>query len=806
MNLALVVLALLPAQVQPPPKERGAPTPTVTVADEAQTLRSANLPVTGPALLDLFRRRCPPAPERKRIAEHIQRLLDKTPAVRAEARVELIKLGPAAVPLLRQAANNIEDRVGAEAARFCLEQIEGGQGANLIVAAVRRVAQQKPAGAAGVLLAYLPFADNALVVQEIETALIAAGMRDGTIDPDLFLALKDPLPIRRGTAAFVLCKLGGAGPPAVRSLLLDPRPSVRLRAAQGLLSADDIEAVPVLIDLLADLPAEQRKPAEEYLSDLAGEWKVAGPTGNDALSGRLRREMWAAWWRQTDGEHLVEEFRRRTLSDADRSQVLQQIARLADASAEEREKAVAALVEWGPRIAPLLREAASQGPACIGPLIARCQEAVGLGSPLPVAAARLLALRKPPEAVETLLAYLPDADDPMRTQILDLLPVLACPNGKPAPALLQALSDKVGLRRSTAAKVLCKANAPACRPAVRTLLHDDDREVRLQVALTLGQLGDKEAIPVLIALLAELPLEQAWEAEDFLLNVAGQRAPRLALTDEASRTPTRDAWARWWREYGADFPLTPPPADQQRGGLLVVENFNLIGSRGRVLEVNPAGKVRWQIDGLAFPWDAQVLPNGQILVVEQNNRLSLRDRKGAVVWEKQLLGLFSCQRLRNGHTFLACRSQLLELDDTGKVVFTYPSPNGTILAARKMREGQTALVTYQGSYVRLDRTGQPVKTLQLPLMNLGLGGGDIGPGDQVVVSVQNLNKVMEYGPDGKLRWQTEIPAPGIPQRLPNGETLVSSNHNVHLLRLDAAGKIVSEWKDLSFRPFRVHSR
>ena len=41
--------------------------------------------------------------------------------------------------------------------------------------------------------------------------------------------------------------------------------------------ADDYQsdAVPVLIDLLADLPTEQRKQAEDYLTNLAGEWAVA---------------------------------------------------------------------------------------------------------------------------------------------------------------------------------------------------------------------------------------------------------------------------------------------------------------------------------------------------------------------------------------------------------------------------------------------------------------------------------------------------------------------------------------------------
>src|SRR6516165_7664709 len=69
-----------------------------------------------------------------------------------------------------------------------------------------------------------------------------------------------------------LCR---ASPPPVaagRDLLKDPSAAVRLRAALALAEAGDAEAVPVLIDLLADLSAEQRRPVEEVLTRLAGQW------------------------------------------------------------------------------------------------------------------------------------------------------------------------------------------------------------------------------------------------------------------------------------------------------------------------------------------------------------------------------------------------------------------------------------------------------------------------------------------------------------------------------------------------------
>src|SRR5262249_37834360 len=141
----------------------------------------------------------------------------------------------------------------ATRARQILELVEGPRAASLPIEAARLLAARKPAGAAEVLLAYLPFADNDLVVEELETALVAVALREGKPDPAILAALKDPRAIRRGTSARVLCQAGGpAGHQAVRPLLKDPEPTVRLKAALALASTSDTEAIAVLIDMLAD--------------------------------------------------------------------------------------------------------------------------------------------------------------------------------------------------------------------------------------------------------------------------------------------------------------------------------------------------------------------------------------------------------------------------------------------------------------------------------------------------------------------------------------------------------------------------
>jgi HEAT repeat protein len=783
--------------------------PAVNVAAEEQVLKAAGLPVLETDLLAFFRRRTNPSADKARLAALVRQLGDKTPDVRERAAAELIGLGHAAVPALRQAANDPDDEEWAGRARQCLDAIEGTGAANLVQSAARLVGARKPAGAAGVLLAYLPFADNDAVVQEVEAALIACARVDGKTDAALVQALRDPNPVRRGVAARALC-LGGssADREAVLPLLKDPRPTVRLVAALGLAEAHAAEAVPVLIDMLADLPPEGRKQAEEFLTQLAGEWAVAGPAGNDRVAGRLRREAWAAWWRGLDGDTLLEEFRSRTLPDTERGRILDLISRLDDPAAEVREKAAAALVACGPGAAPLLRQAAQNQPR-IGAQVAQCLEAVEPTGPrpLPTAAPRLLALRRPEGSLEVLLAYLPFAEsEAVASQVVDMLGDLGCRDGKGAPVLVQALTDPLPVRRAAAAVALCK-RAEAHLPAVRRLLKDADPAVRLRTALALAARGEREAAPVLVALLGELPLEQAWEAEDYLLRVAGDHAPPVSIEEDAGRRQaTVDAWRQWWREHGRSVDLALVDARSHAAGqFLVVEQQSAKGT-GRVLEVNGV-KVRWQIEGLQFPWDAQPLPGGRVLVLEQNNRLTERDREGRVVWQRTVPNAIAVQRLRNGHTFLACRNQLLVLDRDGKEVLAHVHGQGWILAGRRFRDGSMAFVTYQGEYTRLDAAGKVLKTFHVPfVMNFGVSGAEVLPGDRVLITLPNPGKVTEFTAEGKVAWETAVTAPGYPTRLPNGHTLVPSHSNTTLTELDRAGRVVSEKKDLPYRPFRVYPR
>src|SRR4029077_1557616 len=97
--------------------------------------------------------------------------------------------------------------------------------------------------------------------------------------------------------------------PALHKLLLDPQRPVRLRIALALTQRLDEKAIDALIDLLAEVSPEERRLAEKTLEQLAGELSPSPAlAGNDELSRKLRRDVWAAWWKSVDGPALLAAF------------------------------------------------------------------------------------------------------------------------------------------------------------------------------------------------------------------------------------------------------------------------------------------------------------------------------------------------------------------------------------------------------------------------------------------------------------------------------------------------------------------
>jgi hypothetical protein len=268
------------------------------VAADEETLRKVNQAVDGAALLDYFRKRTFPETRPEQVAVLVRRLGSDSFVTREKAYADLLSLGPGTLEALRKAEGDAdcETRRRVHDLRLRFEEK-----ADPIVqsATARLVGARRPAGAAEVLLAYLPFAADDAVVDEVCRALGKVAIAGGKADPAVVAALADKSDLKRGAAGAALAR-DKADLPAVRRLLKDADARVRLRVALALVRNEDKgvarEAVPALIDVLADLPPDRLWTAEEVLTTLAGAKAPNVSLGTDEASRKNARKAWADWW------------------------------------------------------------------------------------------------------------------------------------------------------------------------------------------------------------------------------------------------------------------------------------------------------------------------------------------------------------------------------------------------------------------------------------------------------------------------------------------------------------------------------
>jgi HEAT repeat protein len=764
-----------------------------TGREDEETLHTAGLETDGPSLLAFFKARSRSVIDPDRLRVLLGLLTSSSFQQRSLATAEFLGLGPLAVPTLRRAANDLSEPELARHATHCLRWLEGTSSTTLTVAAARMLGRRKPEGAASALLAYLPFADSREVLQAVTGALAAVAVPDGKPDADLLRALDDPIAVRRATAGVALClAVPPDQVPAVRKLLRDPSPAVRLRTALALAEANDADAIPTLIDLLADLPMGQRKRVETFLQNLAGEWAPAlNFVGEDEIACKIRRDAWAAWWRNVDGDVLLDAVRKRTPTAEDRARIRTLLDKLESGDFATRETASKELFVLGRRSLPQLQEAARNKDAEVArrakQLIERIEEEPS--HHLPLAALRLLGLRKPAGSVPALLAYLPYAEDDARTtEVQSSLSALALREGNLDADLLKALVDPKPPIRAVAGEALIKGGGSEGRAVVRKLLQDGEAIVRMRVALALALARDKGGVPVLIDLLTVLPGEHLGQVEEILYQLAGDTAPDVTLGKEAAdKKKYRDAWAAWWKVNAGHVDLARLHTQPMLGFTVICDIQN-----GRVYEVDRNGKERWAMNGLNTPADAVVLPGNHVLIVEYNvNRVSERDLKGNIIWQKATTDNPTCvQRLSNGNTFIATDSYVVEVDRSGKELYTLR--NMAIHAAYRMRNGPIVCLQPGGQCVVMDTTGKTLSSFQANHGNQNFAGLDVMPNGHILVTQMHQGKVVEFDSTGKTLLEVNAPGARTATGLPNGHILVTSQQNQRVFEVDRSGKVVWE--------------
>jgi HEAT repeats len=511
---------------------------------------------------------------------------------------------------------------------------------------------------------------------------------------------------------------------------------------------------------------------------------------------------------KTDGESLLAHFRERTVR-VDQEQIRALVKQLSSRSYAARQRATTGLIALGARAVSQLKEASKSAELEVRRRAEDCLRQIQINSnpQVTVAAGRMLAVRKPAGAAEALLDFLPAVlEDPTLRELHDVLSKLAVRDGKPEASILKALGDVDPVRRGAAAVALCKAGVRENRDKVRALLRDPDADVRLYTALALLHLGEKEAVPALIGLFENHSRNRLWQAEDALYRLAGEKAPSAVFDDAAeARKAFRDAWLTWWKANGDKLDLPALLKDVRLDYTLIV-----LLDEGEVLELDAKDRERFRIGKVAFPLDAQSLPGERVLLAEHGGgRVTERLRDGTVLWEKKVSEPLAAQRLDNGNTFIGCKTQVMEVDREGKVVFSWsPGDNEQIMRATKLADGTIAVVLQNRQrFVKLDANGRELDAFSFNV-NVHTSGGriDVQPDGNVLLPQMYANKVVEYDAKGKPVREFNISQPIVATRLPNGHTLITSMNENRVVELDLAGKQVWEYRAKNTRVTRAYRR
>lgn len=290
---------VLPIQ---PKKKKGdplVPPPVLTqdtVKDDFRIVRENGLKGDGPDLLQYFKERTLKAPDPKVIAGLVKQLGDEDFFTREKAFTSLVAMGAQALAGIKEGENNSDLEVRKRVADL-KARIDTKAEPILQSAVARVIAKVKPEGAAEVLLNFLPFASDPMVIDEICKTLGAVAVNHGKVEPVIVKSLEDQVAVKRAAAGEALARAKvNEELPKVKKLLKDGDVSVRFRVCMAMMPLEDKDIVPVMIDLLGELSPNQLWPIEEALLRLAGEKAPNVALGADQAARKKCRDAWTEWY------------------------------------------------------------------------------------------------------------------------------------------------------------------------------------------------------------------------------------------------------------------------------------------------------------------------------------------------------------------------------------------------------------------------------------------------------------------------------------------------------------------------------
>ncbi len=220
----------------------------------------------------------------------------------------------------------------------------------------------------------------------------------------------------------------------------------------------------------------------------------------------------------------------------------------------------------------------------------------------------------------------------------------------------------------------------------------------------------------------------------------------------------------------------------------------------RVIEVDSAGTIVWEIAGLNLPIDAERLINGNTLIIELGNNSVIEvDPGGTIVWQYTagLSAPWDVERLANGNT-LICDTynfRVIEVTSNGTIVWQ-KIVSGFTTDAERLANGNTLIAEFDVYYyvnsrvIEVDSNGTIVwekAGLHSPVDVERLTNGN------TLITEWFKNRVIEVDSNGTTVWQyvSALSYTFDAERFANGNTLITEfNYEQRVIEVDSGGTIV----------------
>jgi len=408
-------------------------------------------------------------------------------------------------------------------------------------------------------------------------------------------------------------------------------------------------------------------------------------------------------------------------------------------------------------------------------------------------------------------------DESVEEEILTCLTLLSLREPNVEPALVKALDDVSPARRAAAAYVLGHVGTKAHVAKVLPLLDDLQPLVRLRAAQGMLAARNKLALPSLVNLIGTVPAIYLPRVEETLYRLSDDKGPTdtIQAGNPDSRGKAVRAWDKWLKANEANVDLTALNDRESYLGLITVAEYdNQVGNiQGQVWEGARGGAKRFTFSGVMGAMDARTLPNGRILVAENNaNRVTERDSKGTILWEYRTPTNPICvQRLPNGNTFISSYNMVMEVrPDKTEVYRVNPGPQYYMFNAYKAKNGHIVAITANNQILEMKPPAagggavDMVRTVQTNTQG-NWCSVEMLPNGNYLVAALSTSTVKEIDKSGSEVWSKNFPGVFRATRLPNGNVLVASMNTREVAEMDRAGNI--RWRMTTMgRPWAIHYR